>query len=145
MDPDMWGTLWTGLLLPVLKGIVKRVLYEAFSATFKLLFSLQASKGPEMTLSCLLYLVLFWTSLQNEITAADKQALRTLTRCSHSYSVGNQLWIYQFPRRRASHISSEINKSLYKCERSISKITSRLTERICGDSVLSSHKYLFTI
>lgn len=108
------GTLWTGLLLPVLKAIVKRVLYKAFRTTFSN-FSLYSSghcclSSSEITLSHLLYVVLFWKSLQNEITVCDKQSLRTLTLCSHSYSMSNQTWIFQFPKRSASHISLEINK-----------------------------------
>lgn len=81
-----------------------------------------------MTLSCPLYLVLFGASPQNEITAADKQPLRTLTHCYHSYSVSNQTQIYQFPRRSTSRISSEINKLLFECAWSIFKCTAGLTE-----------------
>ncbi len=83
----------------LLKWCFMRLL--ALLSTF---FPLQAGMGPEMTLWCLLYLVLFWTSLQDEITVADKQPLRTLTRCTHSYSVSNQTWIYHLPGEKP-HVS----------------------------------------
>lgn len=87
------------------------------------------SSGPhclrfsEVTLSHLLYLVLFWTSLLNEITAADKQPPGHL----HAVLL-HILWIVRygfisFPWRSAPNqldqISSEVNKPLFVCVQSI--------------------------
>lgn len=91
------GTLWTGLLSSAWEGTVKSVYIKLLALLTRLFPSWVRPlllRSSEITPSRLLYLVLFRTSLQNEIIAADKQPLRTLACCSHSYSVSNQTWIY---------------------------------------------------
>lgn len=74
MDSEMWGTLC--LLLHALKGIVKRVLYEAFSATF-IMFPFTARVIVQPYWNDTITSVISCTSLdlaaENRSTAADKQ------------------------------------------------------------------------
>lgn len=104
----------------------------------------------EVTLSHLLYLVLFWTLLLNEITAADKQPPGDL----HAV-LPHILWIVRygfinFPWRttpnQLDQISSEVNKPLFVCVQSIYiiKFTYPSTERIWDDCDLSIQKHLLT-